>query len=265
MRYIIAASLLATGALAQSTGDYLKCVVSPSLTYPLSIPVITKQTLNPTNINTQTQSSALGSIDISTFTNCDDKSTQDCFCANKSAIDSISDSATAACTGIDLSALTNSLCASKDPAASPAPARHASLPMQPAQKRAFAPEPEAPEPIPRVVYVTETRTDCSCKSTPVVERPMHVSQIPVQVPASSSMGAKMGAVAMSTPAASSYKHGVLVAASSSVVFGPMATPTPSGVDPSRFSQFTGGAERGSSIGRGLMAGVVAVMGVMAAL
>ncbi|KAJ5135569.1 uncharacterized protein N7515_004847 [Penicillium bovifimosum] len=239
MRYIIAASLLATGALSQSTADYLKCV-----------------------------SSALGSIDTSTFTNCTDKSPQDCLCANKSALESLSTSAAADCTGIDLSALTDSLCPEAS-TESPAPARHASLPMEPAQKRAFAPEPEAASPaaeVPRVVYVTETRTDCSCKSTPVAERPMHpmhVSQIPVQVP-SSSMGVNMGAVAMSTPAAS-YSHGVLVAASSSVVYGSMATPAPSGVDPSRFSPFMGGAESGRSVGKGLIAGVALVMGVMAAL
>jgi hypothetical protein len=94
---------------------------------------------------------------------------------------------------------------------------------------------------------------------------MHVSQIPVQVP-SSSMGVNKGAVAMSTPvAASSYSHGVLVAASSSVVFGSMATPTPSGVDPSRFSAFTGGAVKEGSVSGGLLAGIAVVMGVMAAL
>lgn len=130
-----------------------------------------------------------------------------------------------------------------------------------ADKRAYA-----PEPAPRVVYVT--KTDCSCKSTPVAEKLQHVSQIPVNVPASSSLASV--AAASSTPA--DREHGLMGgAASSSVVFGPQAsgaTPSarPSGVDPTRFSPFQGAAAAGASVnGRVAVLGVAAVMAVMVAL
>jgi hypothetical protein len=132
-----------------------------------------------------------------------------------------------------------------------------------ADKRAYA-----PETAPRVVYVTKTRTDCSCKSTPVVEKPLHVSQIPVDIPASSSLASV--AAASSTPAG--REHGLIGgAASSSVVFGPQAsgaTPSaqPSGVDPTRFSPYQGAAAPGPSVNGGLAGlGVAAVMAVMVAL
>ena len=136
------------------------------------------------------------------------------------------------------------------------------------KKRAFAPAP-APEQeagaeaeaVPHVVYVTETRTECSCKSTPAVERPMHISQIPVDVPASSV------AVASSTPA--SRQYGLMGgAASSSVIFGPQATSSavPSGVDPTGFSPFKGAAAAGASVHGGVaVLGVAAVMAVVVAL
>ncbi|KAJ5687191.1 hypothetical protein N7536_009810 [Penicillium majusculum] len=231
MRYFITASVLVAGALAQSTDDYLKCARA-----------------------------ALDTIDPSTFTTCTDKTSKECFCANKSALETLTTSTVPACEGLDLSTISSTLCPSDGEAA---PARHASKPMMLADKRAYA-----PEPAPRVVYVTKTHTDCSCKSTPVVEKPLHVSQIPVNVPASSSLASV--AAASSTPA--DREHGLMGgAASSSVVFGPQAsgaTPSarPSGVDPTRFSPFQGAAAVGASVNGGVAAlGVAAVMAVMVAL
>ncbi|KOS46610.1 hypothetical protein ACN38_g2369 [Penicillium nordicum] len=231
MRYFITASVLVTGALSQSTDDYLKCA-----------------------------SAAIGSIDPSTFTTCTDKTSQECFCANKSALETLTASTVPACAGLDLSTISSTLCPSEREAT---PARHASKPMEMADKRAYV-----PEPAPRVVYVTKTRSDCSCKSTPVVENPLHVSQISVDVPASSSLASV--AAASSTPAG--REHGLMGgAASSSVAFGPQAsgaTPSarPSGVDPTRFSPFQGAAAVGPSVNGGVaVLGVAAVMAVMVAL
>lgn len=130
-------------------------------------------------------------------------------------------------------------------------------------ERAYAPAEPA---IPRVVYVTETRTDCSCKTTPASMA--RVSQIPVNVPASSSMSGMM-AGSSAAPSAS-YSHGMMVkAASSSVVFGSQAsaaTPSPSGVDANRFSSFQGAGAKSVSVHGGVAAlGVAAVMALMAAL
>lgn len=131
-------------------------------------------------------------------------------------------------------------------------------------KRAYSPssetEPQMPEP--RVVYVTktETHTACSCKTTPA---PAHISQIPVDVPVSSSM---IGMLAASSPV---YSNGVLIPASSSVLFGSSAsaaTPSPSGADPNRFSPFQGAAPQVSAAHSGIAAlGVAAIMGLMIAL
>ncbi|KAJ6166882.1 hypothetical protein N7470_002329 [Penicillium chermesinum] len=104
-----------------------------------------------------------------------------------------------------------------------APARHLSHPMERVtEKRAYAPPADASR---QVVYLTKTEYACNAKSTPV--DPMHVSQIPVQVPAPSSMAKSMGNMAgVATP---SYSNGVLVAATSSAVYGSQisaATPTP---------------------------------------
>lgn len=133
-------------------------------------------------------------------------------------------------------------------------------------KRAYSPsmsdnDGAAEMPEPRVIYVTKTHTECSCKTTPA---PAHISQIPVDVPVSSSM---IGMLAASSPVSS---NGVLVAASSSsAIFGSQAsaaTPTPSGVDPSRFSPFQGAAPQVSAAHGGIAAlGVAAVMGLMIAL
>ena len=116
---------------------------------------------------------------------------------------------------------------------------------------------------PRVVYVTETRTECNCKRTPLAQDPMHISQIPVDVPMSSSMSAM---VAASSPASS---DGVRMAASSSVIFGSQmsaATPTPSGASANRFHTFQGAAPKTNAIQGGIAAlGVAAVMGLMIAL
>ncbi|KAJ6143861.1 hypothetical protein N7471_003314 [Penicillium samsonianum] len=232
MRFFITASVLAAGALAQSVEDYIKCATA-----------------------------AIGSIDTSKFTSCSSKTSQECFCANKSALETLKNSSDPACAGLNLSTLTSSLCDSPHNATTTAtPARHASKPMEPANKRAFAPVPI----VPRVVYVTETRTDCTCKSTPVPEKSLHISQIPVHIPASSSVAS---VAASSTPAG--WKHGLMGgAASSSVLFGPQASEAmpsagPSGVDPTRFK---GAAAAGASVHGGVAAlGFAAVMAVMAAL
>ncbi|KAJ6181160.1 hypothetical protein N7519_011621 [Penicillium mononematosum] len=227
MRYFIT-SLLAVGALAQSTEDYLKCA-----------------------------SAAIGNIDTSAFTSCKDKTSQECFCANKSALETLTTSSDPACTGLDLSTLASTLCDSDTDSDTdePEPARHASRPMQPANKRAEA--------APHVVYVTETRTDCSCKNTPVPERPLHISQIPVDIPASSSMAS----MASSTPGRG---HGLMGGAASSSfgskISGPTSSAVPSGVDPTRFSPFQGAAVAGAEVHGGVAGlGVAAVMAVMVAL
>lgn len=179
-----------------------------------------------------------------------------------------------------------SLCGSTDKM--PAPARHASRPMEPAEDihmdmnknkmmhhndRAYSPsmhtENEMPaaaadrQAMPSVIYVTETRTECSCKSTSGPNS-MHISQIPVNVPASSSMGAMFAA---SSPAMS---NGIMVgASSSSVVFGSQmsaATPTPSGASANRFNAFQGAAPSVNAAQCGAVAlGAAAVMGLMIAL
>lgn len=183
--------------------------------------------------------------------------------------------------GVDMTDLEASLCGNSDKMA--APARHASHPMEPAEDmgmamdnmmhhntRAYSPsmhteshmsEPER-EAMPKVIYVTETK-ECSCKSTPAPEM-HHISQIPVDVPASSSMGAMLAA---SSPAMS---NGVMVgASSSSVLFGSQmsaATPTPSGASPNRFNAFQGAAPAVNAAQGGVAAlGVAAVMGLMIAL
>lgn len=164
-----------------------------------------------------------------------------------------------------------------------APARHASKPMEPAldmqldneahlAARAYSPSmnsdsdmPEAHaaarEGIPQTIYVT--RTDCSCKATPAMNQ-KHMSQIPVDVPTSSSMGAMRAAT---SPAVMS--NGILVgASSSSVLFGSQmsATPTPSGASANRFHAFQGAAPAVSAAQGGAAAlGVAAVMGLMIAL
>lgn len=113
---------------------------------------------------------------------------------------------------------------------------------------------------PRVVYVTETRTECSCKSTSAPYDRMHISQIPVNVPMSSSMGSVMAA---STP----YNGAMMP--SSSVIFGSqvsVATPGPSGASANHFHTFQGAAHKTSAVQGGVAAlGVAAVMGLMIAL
>jgi hypothetical protein len=94
-----------------------------------------------------------------------------------------------------------------------------------------------------------------------------ISQIPVNVPASSSMSGMM-AGSSAAPSAS-YSHGMMVNAASSVVFGSRAsaaTPSPSGVDANRFSSFQGAGAKSVSVHGGVAAlGVAAVMALMAAL
>lgn len=194
-----------------------------------------------------------------------------------------------------MSDLEDSLCGNSDKTA---PARHASKPMEPAKNidmdmdmdrmmyhntRAYSPSmhtesdmpappperedvpvPSGREAMPKVIYVTETRTECSCKSTAAPDRMHHISQIPVNVPTSSSMGAMLAA---SSPAMS---NGVMVgASSSSVLFGSQmsaATPTPSGASPNRFHTFKGAAPAVNAAQGGVAAlGVAAVMGLMIAL
>lgn len=140
-------------------------------------------------------------------------------------------------------------------------------------KRAFAPSmPGMPAPPAeagrQVVYLTKTEYACNAQSTPVLD-PMHVSQIPVEVPAQSSsmapMKSMMGNMAIPTPA---YSNGVLVAASSSALHASQmgaATPGPSGA--SAFNPFQGAAApQVSAAYSGAAALVVAtVMGMMIAL
>ncbi|KAJ5330029.1 hypothetical protein N7452_010419 [Penicillium brevicompactum] len=239
MRYFFAASVLAAGALAQTSTDYLKCA-----------------------------SAALSSADTSTFEDCSSKTAQECLCDNKDAISNLSEEAAKSCAGVDLSSLTDALCSSSSEAA---PARHASKPMELADmnKRAFAPQLDSPASaapaVPRVVYVTETKTDCSCKSTPAPDsQRAHISQIPVDVPTSQSYMAGMA----SASAPAGYSHGPMGAVGSSVVFGSQAsaaTPAPSGADPHRFSSFQGAAAAGASVHGVAVAGVAAVMALMVAL
>ncbi|KAJ5092868.1 hypothetical protein N7456_008729 [Penicillium angulare] len=242
MRSFIAAAILIAGVTAQSTDDYLKCAES-----------------------------ALSGIDTSTLSDCSDKSSKDCLCDNPDAISKISDAATEACgdAGIDVADLQKSLCSSSRVAA---PARHASNPMMPANmnamhmsgERAYAPPAAAEAAAPRVIYVTETKTECGCKATPAPAfDPKHLSHIPVNVPTSSSMGPM---ASMSAPPM--YSNGILVGASSSSrVFGAQmsATPTPSGASANRFNAFEGAAPKVSAIHGFAAAGVAAVMGFMVAL
>lgn len=182
----------------------------------------------------------------------------------------------------DLTNLSSTLCANTSNTAAAVPARHASKPMEPAtgfgmmehnSKRAYRPTSDdstddddlpaadaADAAAPRVVYVTETRTECSCKSTPAPYDRMHISQISVNVPMSSSMGSVM---ATSTP----YNSAMMP--SSSVIFGSqvsVATPGPSGASANRFHTFQGAAHKTSAALGGIAAlGVAAVMGLMIAL
>lgn len=169
----------------------------------------------------------------------------------------------------DLTNWASLLCSDSSKGAA-APARHASNPMEPASgvgmtehnKRAYR-SPSEDIAAPSVVYVTETRTECSCKSTPAPYDPMHISQVPVNVPVRSSTGAMMAA---SSPASS---NGAMMAASSSVIFGSQmsaATPTPSGASANRFYTFQGAAPKTNAVQGSIAAlGVAALMGLMIAL
>ncbi|KAJ5390418.1 uncharacterized protein N7496_001486 [Penicillium cataractarum] len=244
MRSFIAALFLASAAAvsAQDQGDFLSCA-----------------------------NAALDGVDTSTLSGCTDLSSIDCFCANTDVLTKLSDAATTACkaAGVDFTKLASSICPDSTKGAV-APERHASKPMEPASgfgmmehnKRAFR-SPYEDTAAPRVVYVTETVTQCSCKSTPAPYDPMHISQIPVSVPVRSSMGAMVSA---SSPAPS---NGAMMAASSSVIFGSQmsaATPTPSGASANRFNTFQGAAPKTNAVQGGIAAlGVAAIMGLMIAL
>lgn len=143
-----------------------------------------------------------------------------------------------------------------------APARHASKPMQPAEDlhmRAYSPSEDVDAASARVMTVTVTES-CACKATPSTA--MHVSQIPVYVPVSSSMGSMAAA---SSPSSS---YGAMVGASStSAIYNSMvAKPTPSGASANRFNTFQGAAPQVNAARGGVAAlGVAAVMGLMIAL
>ncbi|KAJ5266955.1 hypothetical protein N7478_009763 [Penicillium angulare] len=242
MRSFITAAILITGVAAQSVDEYLKCAEA-----------------------------ALDGVDTSSLSDCSDKSSKECLCANPDAITKLTDAASDACgdAGIDVSELQKSLCSDSSVAA---PARHASNPMEPANmnalhmsgERAYAPPVAAEAAAPRVIYVTETKTECGCKATPAPAfDPKHLSHIPVNVPTSSSMGPM---ASMSAPPM--YSKGILVGGSSSSrVFGAQmsATPTPSGASANRFNAFEGAAPKVSAIHGFAVAGVAAVMGFMVAL
>ncbi|KAJ5211204.1 hypothetical protein N7491_011024 [Penicillium cf. griseofulvum] len=213
MRYFITAPVLIASALAQSTADYLNCA-----------------------------SAAIGTISKSTFTSCTGKTSQECFCANKSAIKSLTTTSIPACVGLDISTVASVLCPSSREAK---PAfRHAGKPMQPVKR-----DPKY------TIYVTETRTDCGCKSTGVAG--MRVSQVPVSVP-TSSVRASSTSVARHGAASSIRRAGVA----------PSAGVMPSagaGVDATRFSPFQGAAVGVSVHGGVVVLGVAAVMAVMVGL
>lgn len=216
----------------------------------------------------------MSDIDLSTVESCSNKSSINCICSTDFS-HKISNDAAATCknAGISPDELKSKLCSGASSGASSrvaAPARHASRPMEPVSnmdmdKRAYAPpiaEHGAAEPaVPRVIYVTETKTECGCKPSATPFDPSHLSQIPVQVPASSSMG---GMAAASAPA---YSHSVVVGTSSA--FWPFnshsATPTPSGASAQGFSPFTGSAPNVAVHGGVAALGVAAVMGLMIAL
>ena len=127
--------------------------------------------------------------------------------------------------------------------------------------RAYSPSEDVDASQPRVMTVTVTES-CACKTTPTDT--MHISQIPVYVPASSSSMGSMAAA--SSPA---YSNGILVgASSSSAIYGSQmsATPTPSGASANRFHAFQGAAPQVNAARGGVAAlGVAAVMGLMIAL
>ncbi|KAJ5916594.1 hypothetical protein N7504_000609 [Penicillium tannophilum] len=245
MRSFIAAALLVAGVTASTVGDIDACA-----------------------------SAIMNDIDLSTLESCANKNATDCVCSTDFT-DKLSDEVTATCTaaGVSPDDFKSKLCSSASSSTSSrvaAPARHASRPMEPVSniemaKRAYAPsiaEHGAAEPaLPRVIYVTETKTECGCKPSATPFDPSHLSQIPVQVPASSSMG---GMAAASAPA---YSHGVVVGSSSaSWPFGShSATPTPSGASAQGFHPFTGSAPNVAVHGGVAALGVAAVMGLMIAL
>ncbi|KAJ5360807.1 hypothetical protein N7517_009998 [Penicillium concentricum] len=243
MRPFIIAPILMASAIAQSTTDYLACA-----------------------------NAAITSITKSTLTSCTSKSSQECICANKSALKDISTSSAPACLGLDISTLISTLCPDETKSTETkatetkatetrAAFRHAGRPMQPV-KRADGAK--------LTIYVTETRSDCGCTSTAVgghvhgsatpVAGSMHISQIPVHVPTGSMGGV---AAASSTPV---RDHGLMGGTASSSVEQVGATPSgrPSGVDAKSFSPYTGAAV-GVSVNGVVVLGVAAVMGVMVAL
>jgi hypothetical protein len=121
------------------------------------------------------------------------------------------------------------------------------------------------------IYVTETRTDCGCKSTGVAG---HASQVPVSVPTPSSSVARASSSSVRGhgPASSVRRVGVAPSAgvtpSVGVTVSAGATASASagaGVDATRFSPFQGAAVGVSVNGGVVVAGVAAVMAVMVAL
>ncbi|KAJ5154951.1 uncharacterized protein N7500_010390 [Penicillium coprophilum] len=254
MRSFIIAPILIAGALAQSTSDYLSCA-----------------------------SAAINTLAKSSFTSCTNKTSEECFCANKAALQSMSASSVPACIGLNLLSLVSTLCtdtneikiagtksigtistetkaaetkSTETKAADANPAfRHAGKPMEPVKRDGGAKH---------TIYVTEIRTDCTCKTA--TGSPMHVSQIPVHVPTSSSMVSMVS----STPVG--RQHGLLGGVASSSVVGHVgatssATPSAraSGVDAKSFSPYQGAAAGVSVNGGVVMLGAAAVMAVMVAL
>ncbi|KAI2792826.1 hypothetical protein POX_b02869 [Penicillium oxalicum] len=231
MRSIIATLFLATTALASTsaTDDFIRCATA-----------------------------AMNNIGGSKLTDCTSLSSTACLCANKDTLLSLSDATKAACSGssFDVAALASSACGS----GTSSTARHAGQPMEPARQmieRAYSPSMEDSVAT-SVVWVTETRTDCSCKSTSLPFDHAHVSQIPVNVPMASSMSS--GVAAYATPA-SSASWSAMYSSHISV-----ATPGPSGASSGQYYPFEGAAPRVNALKSGLAAvGVAAVMGLVAAL
>ncbi|KAJ5519700.1 hypothetical protein N7463_000153 [Penicillium fimorum] len=253
MRSFIIVPILMASAMAQSTSDYLSCA-----------------------------SAVINGAIKSNFTSCTSKTSQECACANKSAFQSISTSSVPACIGLDIISLISDLCPDTEtkvtettstetkstetkPTETKDAFRHGGRPMEPV-KRADGAK--------LTIYVTETRSDCGCTrtavggythgSTTVVGNTMHISQVPVNVPTPSSMGAMVAASSTSV----AREHGLMGGEASSSVFGQAgATPSAggSGVDAKSFSPYTGAAVETSVNGGVMMLGVAAVLAVMVAL
>ncbi|KAJ5492929.1 hypothetical protein N7539_001675 [Penicillium diatomitis] len=236
MRTVIATLFLASTALASTsvTDDFIDCATA-----------------------------AINGVSGSKTIDCSNQSSSDCFCANQDALTKISDALKDACdvSSSDLAAWASSLCGTSSTSQDTSSARHIGSPMEPARvlnERAYSASVENNVPT-SVVWVTETRTDCSCKSTSHPADRAHASQIPVYVPTGSSMSSGVAAWATPTPSASASWSAMHSSHMS------VATPGPSGASPSIYT-FEGAAPRVNALQGSVAAiGATIVMGLMVAL